>query len=201
MVTRYFTPKEVNQHDSAEDAYVSLNKQVLDLSPLIQRYNKMAKFAHLTKPLVQVAGTDISHWWDAESNDLKTCVDIRTGMRTYAQPNGRFPHIPTLFPDSNIDLSYEEPWWKDPQYVIGELTNKTRQIRIINTLTGDEVQLEVCAEETLMDIFRERYIHINAHALSYTWKRLDPEPRELDMTLTLDANGIEDETDPSSRSD
>ncbi|EPY26721.1 cytochrome b5 domain containing 1 [Strigomonas culicis] len=126
---------------------------------------------------------------------MKSCVDEKTGFRTYAQPYGRFPHVPTLFPDSNIDLDYDVPWWADPAYVIGELTSRTRQIRIVNTLNGDEVLLQVCAEETLNDIVRERYVYINSHALSYTWKRLDPEPRELDMALTLDGNGIQDETE------
>lgn len=193
--TRFFTPKEIRQHSFADDAYVSLNGKVLDLTPLIQHYLKRPKFSFLVNPLIRVAGTDITHWWDPEQDDLKTSVDVNNGLRTYAQPLGRFAHVPTIYPDSNIDLDYDLPWWKDPQYVIGELTSKTRQIRIINTLTGDEVLLEVCAEETLSDIVRERYLFVNAHANSYTWKRLDPEPRILDMSKTLEANGIADETE------
>lgn len=192
---RFFTPTEVRQHAFADDAYVSLNGKVLDLTVLIATYNARPKFAYLTKPLVQAAGSDISHWWDPQNDTLKTCVDINTGMRTYTQPMGRFPHVPTIYPDSNIDLEYDTPWWKDPQYIVGELTSKTRKVRIVNTLNGHEVTLEVCAEETLNDIVRERYLEINAHAHSYTWRRLDPEPRDLDMTKTLDGNNIADETE------
>jgi len=192
---RFFTPQEVRDHAYADDAYVSLNGKVLDISPLIRHYQAKAQFAALVRPLVQVAGTDISHWFEFTTGDFKTCVDISTGMRTYMQPFGRFVHVPTLYPDSNIDLAYDVPWWMDPQYVVGELTFKTRKIRIINTLTGEEVTLEVCSEETLAEIVQERYLRINAHANSYTWKRLDPEPREMNMTWTLDGNGVWDETE------
>ncbi|GET88404.1 hypothetical protein, conserved [Leishmania tarentolae] len=192
---RFYTAKEVREHAFHDDAYVSLNGKVLDLTPLIAAYKEMPKFAHLAKPLVQVAGTDISHWWDAEANDLRSCVDVTSGMRTYAMPLGRVPHMPTIYPDSNIDLNYDIPWWKDPQYIIGSLTSRTRRIRIVNTLTGDEKTLEVCEEETLEELLRERYLSINAHARSYTWMRLEPDPRELDMSRTLEDNGIHDETD------
>ncbi|KAK7194933.1 Cytochrome b5-like Heme/Steroid binding domain containing protein [Novymonas esmeraldas] len=194
-MSRFYTSKEVREHAFHDDAYVSLNGKVLDLTPLIAAYKARPKFAHLTKPLVQVAGTDISHWWDADADDLRTCVDVNSGMRTYAMPLGRVPHMPTIYPDSYIDLSYDVPWWKDPQYVIGALTSRTRRIRIVNTLTGDETTLEVCAEETLQELLQERYLPINAHARSYTWMRLDPDPRELDMTRTLEDNKINDEAD------
>lgn len=195
LMTRFYTAKEVREHAFADDAYVSLNGQVLNLTSLIQAYKKTERLAHLTRPLIQVAGSDISHWWDEEAGDLKTCIDVNTGMRTYSQPLGRAPHMPTMYPDTGVDLSYDLPWWRDPEYVIGALTSKARPIRIINTLTGDETLLEVCAEEKLEELIRERYLSINAHAFSYTWKRLDPEARELDMALTLDENGILDEAD------
>ncbi|CCW70361.1 unnamed protein product [Phytomonas sp. Hart1] len=192
---RFYTPNEVRQHAFSDDAYVSLNENVLDLTPLIKSYKARPKFAHLVIPLVRAAGSDISHWWDPISDDLKTCVNVVSGMRTYAQPDGLFPHVPTIFPDSNIDLEYDIPWWKDPQYIIGKLTKKTRLVRIINTLTNDEITLEVCCEETLLNILEERYLTYNAHARSYTWRRLVPEPHDLDMELTLDENGIMDESE------
>lgn len=195
MSVRFFTPKEVQQHAFSDDAWVSLNKKVLDLTPLISAYMKRDRFCNFVKPLVQVAGTDISHWYSKEDDDMRKCIDVETGMETYAQPLGRFPHCPTIRPDTMIDLAYDLPWWKDPQYVVGELTSKTRKVRIINTLNKHEITLEVCAEETLQDIVQERYLQVNAHANSYTWRRLDPEPRDLDMTLTLDGNGVLDETD------
>ncbi|CCW62938.1 unnamed protein product [Phytomonas sp. EM1] len=192
---RFYTPTEVRQHAFSDDAYVSLNGNVLDLTLLIKTYKARPKFEHLVIPLVRAAGSDISHWWDPTADDLKTCVNVVSGMRTYAQPDGRFPHVPTIFPDSNIDLEYDIPWWKDAQYIIGKLTKKTRLVRIINTLTHDEITLEVCCEETLQNILEERYLTYNAHARSYTWRRLVPEPHDLDMELTLDENGILDESE------
>ncbi|KAF8282729.1 Component of motile flagella 17 [Trypanosoma cruzi] len=191
---RYYTPKEVRAHCFEDDAFISANGKVLDITPLIQRYQG-TRFASLVQPLIRAAGTDISHWYDKNTMDLKTCIDPETGFRTYAQPFGRFAHIPTVLPDSNIDLSYEVPWWKDEQYFIGNLTRKTRKIRIINTLNGAEHTLEVCAEETLFEIVNTRFLKYNAHALSYTWRRHDPDGRDLDMTKTLDENGIVDESE------
>ncbi|KAH9597633.1 Cytochrome b5-like heme/steroid binding domain [Trypanosoma melophagium] len=190
---RYYTPREVRVHSFEDDAFVSVNGLVLDLTPLIQHYQG-TRFASLVQPLIRVAGTDISHWFDKETKDLKTCIDPETGFRTYAQPFGRFAHIPTLLPDSCIDLSYDVPWWQDEHYIVGRLTSKTRRIRIVNTLNGHEHTLEVCAEETLNEIVATRYLSINAHALSYTWRRHDPEGRDLDMTKTLDENGVVDES-------
>jgi hypothetical protein len=47
----------------------------------------------------------------------------------------------------------------------------------------------VCAEETLNTI-QERYQFYNRHAKGYIWKRLG---KILDMSLTLEKNGILDE--------
>lgn len=190
---RFFTRNEVREHCSEHDAYVSANGLVLDLTPLIKQYKGPS--AYLTLPLIRVAGTDISHWFDSTTGDLKTCVDTTTGLVTYAQPFGRMVHVPTLSPDSSIDTNYDLPWWRDPQYVMGQLTRKSRKLRIINTLNGHEITLEVCSEETLHDIVKTRYMFVNAHAHSYTWMRHDNVSRVLDMTKTLDDNGIFDEAE------
>ena len=63
-------------------------------------------------------------------------------------------------------------------------------MRIINTLTRHDDRLEVACEETLNEIL-DRYLVINSHAYSYTWKRLG---KPLDMAKTLDENGIMDDT-------
>lgn len=186
---RFFTANEVREHCSEDDAWVSANRKVLDLTDLIAKYR-----GTLTQPLVRVAGSDISHWFEPSTGDLKTCVDDTTGLITYAQPFGRFVHVPTLRADTSIDSTYELPWWKDPSFVKGELTAQSRKIRIVNTLNGHETMLEVCAEETMQEILN-RYLDINSHAASYTWKRIDTEPRVLDMSKTLDENGIHDESE------
>ena len=66
-----------------------------------------------------------------------------------------------------------------------------RKIRIINTLTKDDDIIEVCSEETLNEIL-DRYLDINKHAASYTWKRI---AHPLNMDKTLEENNIKDETE------
>ena len=61
----------------------------------------------------------------------------------------------------------------------------------MNTLTKDEVMIDVASEENLNEIL-DRYMVQNFHAASYTWKRLG---KVLDMTQTLAENGIPDETE------
>jgi hypothetical protein len=130
---RFFTPQEVRQHCSEDDAWVSARGKVLDLTPLIARYR-----GTLTNPLVRVAGSDISHWFDPDTQDLRTTIDVETGLQTYAQPFGRFVHVPTLSVDTTIDLECETPWWQDSKLIIGELTKKPRKLRVINTLNLHE---------------------------------------------------------------
>lgn len=48
---------------------------------------------------------------------------------------------------------------------------------------------QVCSEETLNEIL-QRYLRYNSHAASYTWKH---NCVNLDMSRTLEANGIPDE--------
>jgi len=65
---------------------------------------------------------------------------------------------------------------------------------VVNMLTRQEHRLDVCSEETMEEIL-DRYLDFNAHAGSYTWKRTDSKQigRELDMSQTLEENGIVDE--------
>jgi hypothetical protein len=81
-------------------------------------------------------------------------------------------------------------WWRNSKYKIGNLSQKIRNIRIINTLTRQDDIISVCQEETIYEIL-DRYKEINEHAESYTWKRLQ---RVLDMEQTLTENDIPDET-------
>ncbi len=50
---------------------------------------------------------------------------------------------------------------------------------------------QVASEETINEIL-DRYLELNHHAVSYTWKRLG---KVLDMDKTLAENDILDETD------
>lgn len=173
-------------HNSEDDCWVSALGQVLDLCAVTSQYR-----GALTEPIVRAAGTDISHWFDKETRDIKKCIDPTTGLKQYYTPHGRFVHVPPSIVTTDLDNDYDLPWWIDPKYVIGELTSRTRKIRIINTLNHHEATLEVCSEETLNEI-QNRYLEFNAHAASYTWKRMT---ENLDMNKTLEENGIVDESE------
>ena len=65
-VERFFTPAEVAAHNCESDLWVSFLGHVYDLSPL-------AKEQHgnlLMKPILTVAGTDISHWFNSLTGDV-----------------------------------------------------------------------------------------------------------------------------------
>ncbi|XP_026578287.1 cytochrome b5 domain-containing protein 1 [Pseudonaja textilis] len=182
---RYFTPREVSVHNRPWDLWVSYLGRVYDLSPLSEEY----KGDLLMKPLLEVAGKDISHWFNPRTKDIQTHIDPRTGCLKYYTPQGRFVHIPPPLPRSDWANDFGMPWWKNPIYEIGTLSAKTRHIRIINTLTSQEQTLEVCSEETMWEILR-RYLPYNAHAASYTWKY---HGACLDMDKNLQDNNIPDE--------
>ena len=99
--------------------------------------------------------------------------------------------MPPRDPDAEWDpSSFSSPWWENDLYIVGQLTRHVRKVRIINTLTRHDDVLECANEETINEIL-DRYLAINSHAASYTWKRLG---KVLDMAKTLDDNGIMDDT-------
>mmetsp|Transcript_46650 Transcript_46650/g.68205 ORF Transcript_46650/g.68205 Transcript_46650/m.68205 type:complete len:240 (+) Transcript_46650:105-824(+) len=185
---RYYTNDDLCIHNSAEDCWVSIYNQVYDLTDLISENR-----GPLAQPIIEAAGQDISHWFTKDM-EVKTYVDPETNLNKAFTPNGRFIHVPPLFPTTKWRTDFGTPWWKDEKYKIGQLTKKTRQIRLMNVLTKQETTLTVCSEETLMEI-RDRYLEYNAHAASYTWKRLEnTDFVSIDMEKTLAENGIEDES-------
>ena len=180
----YYNKEDLHTHTTLENCWVSIFGKVLDLSPLLITNSHSL----LIKPILLNAGKDISHWFDPKTKNPKTRIDINSGKRVFFTPEGRFLHVPSQEPSSEPVV--ELPWWKDPQYVIGALATKSRLIRIINMLTHDEEKLEVPEQETLNEIL-DRYMAINKHAKSYTWKNIHG--KVLDMNQTLSQNGIVDE--------
>ncbi|KAL0585876.1 hypothetical protein ABG067_004410 [Albugo candida] len=178
---RYFTPHQVSDHNTAEDCWITIFHQVYDISGLIQ-----ANSGELTLPLVLHAGKDISHWFDPKTRDIHTRIDPFTNAKAPFYPNGRF---------LDVDLPSDSiPWWKSREYVIGSLTKKPCSIEIVNVLTQQQHELEVCWEESIEEI-QDRYLEYNAHAKSYTWKHLlDDVFVPLKMSETLEQNGVVDET-------
>lgn len=107
-------------------------------------------------------------------------------------PQGPYLHLMPSEPDSDYTSNFNVPWWRDlTRFMIGALTHKTRKIRLINMLTKHEDTLEVASEESINEIL-DRYLEVNSHAASYTWKRLG---RELNMERNLSQNDIPDETE------
>ncbi|KAM3823931.1 cytochrome b5 domain-containing protein 1 isoform 1-T1 [Vipera latastei] len=135
---RFFTPREVAVHNRPWDLWVSYLGRVYDLSPLAEENRGDL----LMKPLLEVAGRDISHWFNPRTKDIQTHIDPLTGCLKYYTPQGRFVHIPPPLPRSDWANDFGVPWWKNPIYEIGILSAKTRHIRIINTLTSQEQTLE-----------------------------------------------------------
>lgn len=182
---RYYLPEDLEPHSTSEDCWVSIHGKVLDVSRLLTA----KKGDPLCRPLIKSAGLDISHWFDPNTNNPRQYIDVEQGRHCWSLPEGRFLHVPPELP-GEFEYDFDLPWWCDSQYQIGHLTKKPRLIRIINTLTHHEETLEVPTEETLEEIQR-RYMEINKHSQSYTWK--DCYGKLLDLNKTLEANGIKDE--------
>ena len=185
LYRRYYLPEDVEIHSTVEDCWVTINGRVLDISRLLI----LKKGDPQARPLTQHAGEDISHWFDKNTGNPKQYLDIERGIRCYYLPEGRFLHVPPDLP-GQFDYDFAQPWWSDKQYEIGKITKKPRLVRIINTLTHHEETLTVPSEESLNEI-QTRYLEINKHSKSYTWKNC--EGKILDMTKTLGENGIVDE--------
>ena len=170
----YYTPEEVSKHCTADDCWVSFFYEVYDLTKLIQDNIHLQE----SKPLIKAAGTDITHWLDYDTREPKMAVCSVTNVLWFHTPIGRYLHIPPMMPDSAWDpTSFKCPWWRDRALCVGRLSEKTRKIRIINQLTKADDVIECASEETMNEIL-DRYLELNEHAASYTWKRLG---RPLDM--------------------
>lgn len=186
LYKNYYNVEDIELHSTYNDCWISIFGKVLDLSELIIRNKASA----LVVPILQNAGKDLTHWFDAKTKDPKTKIDIDLGKRVFYTPEGRYLHVPPATPLSEEEEYPEVPWWKDESYVIGRVTGKSRWIRVINTLTHQEETMKVPSEETINEIL-ERYMDINKHAKSYTWK--DINGKILDMEKNLEENGIVDE--------
>jgi len=184
---KYWTPAEVAMHNTEDDLWVSFLGNVYDLTSLAAGNAGDV----LLKPIVAAAGKDISHWFNAETGEIRTHVDKVTGCTVAYTPKGRFLHIPPPIPVTDWSSDIGTAWWKDQNYFIGKLSRKTRTLRVVNILSSQEQLIEVCTEETMNEI-QTRYMVYNSHAKSYTWKY---NGKVLDMKQTLTDNGVQDESE------
>ena len=165
-LNQFYTADDLEDHCTLPDCWVSLFGKVLNISALLLENSDST----LINPILKVSGSDISHWFDSKTHDLKTKIDVNMGKKVYVYPpEGRFLHAPNNFPVAFNEPFASTPWWKDSKYVIGTLTGKKRSIRIINSLTHQEQELLVPSEETIQQIC-SRYEVYNSHAKSYTFK-------------------------------
>eukprot|EP00727_Mastigamoeba_balamuthi_P007493 m51a1_g3364 Cyt b5 domain containing axonemal protein 2 (507) ;mRNA; r:444148-446004 len=187
---RYYTPSEVADHCEPGNCWVSFFHKVYDLTDLI-RTNPTS-----VQPIIENAGKDITHWFNPKTQDIRTYIHPETNLEAPYVPQGIFVHVAPHMPTSTWRNDFGTPWWKDEaRYCIGSLSKRTRRIGVMNTLTRQRDELEVCDEETLAEIL-DRYLEHNAHAGSYTWKHAG---RLLDMSQTLTANGLPDHGDEFER--
>lgn len=197
---RVFVPEELAVHNSRDNCWVAVNSKVIDVTPVIA--SLPAEHAALADPLLDNAGTDISHWFDEETGEVRTRIDPATLQRVPYLPMGRFPHLSIDGkPLSNGPEPPEVPWWRDDSLVRGVMTRKMMRAWIVNVLTEQRHRLVFGAEETLEQV-RDRFLEYNSHAKSYTWKVLVPNEdgsgssfKPLDMAKTLEDNGVEDNQD------
>ncbi|KAH1017653.1 hypothetical protein HUJ05_008263 [Dendroctonus ponderosae] len=196
-----FAPFEVVVHNTPQDCWVSFLGKVLDVSPLIEKYNGQK----CIKPLLAMAGKDISHWFDEKTQDIQHHIHPETGVRVPYCPHGAIPDVQVEVPAACWKPLDRPPWWQDEQYQarardeittiftrkVGLLSKKIRPLRIRNMLTLSEVTINVCCEDTFYRIL-ERFSIFNSDADSYTWRYLD---KNIDMSKTLEENGIADERD------
>jgi len=182
---RFYMPSEVAMHSTPEDCWMSWFGEVYDLSPVLDQ-NKGVE----TKPFIDSAGQDITHWFDNNTKNLRERFGEDFVKLAYT-PLGDVLHKPPSEPRSNWANNFTTPWWKDENLKVAKLSQGFRQIRVVNTLTSQEHSLTVCAEETCEEIL-DRYLDYNKHAGSYTWKRLG---NKLEMDKTLEENGVIDESD------
>ena len=200
---------QVAAHSAPDDCWVSFHGDVYDITRVIAENE-----GPLVQPLLRVAGSDISHWFEELNEDsedekdgkraapvveLKTHVDPVSNLRRPYTPNGRFVHVPPNDPNVDWDARPSVPWWQDRTTIVGKVSQKMRAIRVKNVLTRQEHLMEVPGEETLREI-RARYAEYNWHAESYAWRVLRRDETsgalefvDVDMEKTLEENGVVDD--------
>jgi len=103
-MVKYFTEIEISYHKNPEDCWVSIFDSVFDISELIKEHRGI-----LATPLINAAGTSISHWFNEKTGDLKTFIDPEKNLEMPYTPYGRFIHVPPSDPTDKIEaISF--PW-------------------------------------------------------------------------------------------
>lgn len=109
-----FAPFEVVIHNKPNDCWVSLLGKVLDITPLIKEYSG----EKCIKPLLAMAGKDISHWFDERTGDIQHYIHPETGVRVPYCPHGLLPDVSVVVPATSWKPLESPPWWKNEKYQV-----------------------------------------------------------------------------------
>ena len=115
-MVKYYTQEEIAFHNHADDCWVSIFDDVYDITALIKEHR-----GPLVVPLLEAAGSSISHWFNAKTRDVKTYMDPVRNIEMPYIPQGRFIHVPPSDPTDMCE-AVALPWWKNQQYVIGKVS-------------------------------------------------------------------------------
>ena len=71
---QFYTPDEIAKHCYPHDCWVSALGHVYNLTDLVAEHA-----GNLTRPIIQMAGKDISHWFDTDTRDVRYPQTSRSG--------------------------------------------------------------------------------------------------------------------------
>jgi hypothetical protein len=177
---RWFMRKDVALHCHHGDLWLSVLGRVLNLTGLVAKHSGSS-----VQPLIDAAGTDVSHWFDPSTGDVRTHVSPLTEHEAPYTPrrNGgvAFLHVPDHSRvGSDVEAPPEVPWWRDESLMVGRLTARSRKVRLLNMESTLEVTLEVPSEEIIGDI-ATRYIKLV----------FDPKARQEHQSVLLNITTVE----------
>ena len=98
---RFYTLQDIEPHSFANDLWVVLFGNVLDLTELVQFYISSS----LCQPIIDFAGKDVTHWFSSKTKEPKTRVDPETGRQIFYCPNGRLSDVNNQVPPHSFDSS------------------------------------------------------------------------------------------------
>ena len=170
----FYTINELAEHNHSIDAWICIFTQIYDITSLV----KKVEGTSIYQTLIDHAGEDISLWFDEQTHEPRRRIDPQTYQSVL------------LVPNLSLLESFDPPFWKSTDLLIGRLTEHSRYIRLLHTsFPKQPYLLEVAEEETIGQIAR-KFLKFNAHIFSYIWQY---NGRILDWNRTLTENGIVNE--------
>lgn len=107
----FYAPFEVVIHNKPEDCWVSYLGKVCDITSLIKKYEN----EKCIRPLLAMAGKDISHWFNKRTGDIRYYIHPVTGCKVPYCPHGPIPDVPVPIPSTGWRPLDGVPWWHNEQ--------------------------------------------------------------------------------------